>query len=102
MNKKNKIYWAFIIMFSIIIWIPLLYHTSIIFSPTVPQNLEVVEQWSEYKTNRLIRYIDCRKLPYDNVPEELLELKRVCGVLTTMWLKKYRANQIEDLINKQK
>lgn len=97
-----QIFWVCMIALNLALWVPLLYHESIIFPPTVPQNLEELDQRSEYQVRRLTKSLECRKLPYDNVPEELLELKRVCGVATKIWLKKYRASQIEDLLNNLK
>lgn len=103
MIKKGLIiYWVSIVVISLAVCAPLLYHINVIFPATVPHNLEELDQWSEYQLRRLTDSLECRKLPYSNVPEELLELKRVCDIATTIWLKKYRASQIEDLLNNQK
>ena len=53
-----------------------------------PQNIEELEQWSEGKIYDMRNTLKCDKLPYKDTPEDLLELKRICGISGQIWLRK--------------
>ena len=99
--KGIQIYWGFMAVVALIILVSigkLVYDTTSIFPPAVPQNLEELEQWPEKKLYRLTRHLECDRLPWsDEVPEELQELHRICRTASTIWVKKYKANRMKGL-----
>lgn len=75
------------------------YHMNILLPEVAPQNLEELHSWSDTRLMRLIQSLDCNKLPYEGVPEELTELKRVCDTTRDIWVKKHQARQLQELLD---
>lgn len=72
----------------------MLYDRGKIFPPKLPQNLEELHQWPEKDLSKLNDSLKCSMLPWENVPEDLLELKRICDISTDIWHEKYKARKL--------
>jgi len=66
-----------------------MYRDAVIFPPTTPANLQELANWSETDLWRLKQYYNCGDLPFDNVPDDLIELKTFCKIISNHWVKKY-------------